>query len=108
MQQLTEQQVRTWIDSIFGLEGGDDDGRYVSTTARYTTCALADVPYVPTYSSMSALCEQRELRQFRSFLDGVVRVMDEHGVKPWVDPADKQVGYDPTGTLAEMPDGMSP
>lgn len=85
MQQLTEQQVRFWFESIFAVEGSDDDGRSISPAARYTTRALADIPYVSTYGTLASLHGQRELRKFRSFLDEVVRVMDECGVKPWTD-----------------------
>lgn len=89
MQKLTERQVRYWIESIFAVEGSDDDGHSVSPAARYTTRALADIPYAPTYSSLEHLHGQRELRQFRSFLDEVVRVMDDCGVQPWTDADEK-------------------
>lgn len=86
MQQLTEQQVKTWIDSIFGDEntGGEDCSRWLSPVARHTTCALAGVPYVPSYSTFEFLHNHEQLRRFRSFLDEVVRVMDDCGVRPWV------------------------
>ncbi len=85
MQKLTEQQVRNWIDSIFACEGPEDGEHSLSPVARAVTLALADVSYVPVYSSLSSRPAQRELRKFRAFLDEVVRVMDDCGVQPWTD-----------------------
>jgi hypothetical protein len=71
------------MNSIFAVEGADDEEHSVSPVARYATCALADVPYVATYSSLTSIHGHPELRKFRAFLDEVVRVMDDCGVKPW-------------------------
>lgn len=83
MQQLTEQQVRQWIKSIFNQEGPEDGEHSVSPVARAVTLALADVPYVPTYVSLKNSFKAPELRKFRAFLDEIVRVMDDCGVHPW-------------------------
>ncbi len=85
MQKLTERQVRHWIESIFGSEGPEDGEHFVSPVARFTACALVDVPYVPSHSHLESRPAQRELRKFRAFLDEVVRVMDGCGVQPWTD-----------------------
>ena len=85
MQKLTEQQVRHWLDSIFGFEGAEDQGHSLSPVARQVTCALADIPYAPTYSSLESLHGSRELRKFRAFLDEIVRVMDDCDVEPWTE-----------------------
>lgn len=84
MQKLTEQQVRHWINSIVGVEClAEDCERAVSPVARAATLALADVPYVETYSRLEAFTKNTSLRKFRAFLDEVVRVMDDCGVHPW-------------------------
>jgi hypothetical protein len=83
MQQLTEQQVRHWIDSIFACEGPEDGEHSLSPVARAVTLALADLKYVPTYSSFEFQHGNPELRKFRAFLCEVSRVMDDCGVKPW-------------------------
>ncbi len=82
MQQLTEQQVRIWIESIFGTEGPEDGEHSVSPAARFTTRALVGVAYVPAYTIFENLKSHPELRKFRAFLDEVVRVMEDHGVRP--------------------------
>ncbi len=83
MQKLTEQQVRHWINSIVSHEGPEDGEHSLSPVARIVTCALADVPYVETYNALEMLRMSNSLRKFRAFLDEVVRVMDDCGVKPW-------------------------
>jgi hypothetical protein len=55
----------------------------LSPVARNVTLALADVPYVPTYSNLKKSHKVPELRKFRAFLDEVVRVMDDCDVRPW-------------------------
>ena len=83
MQKLTEQQVRLWIESIFAVEGPEDGEHSVSPVARGVTRTLADVSCVPTYASLKNSFKAPELRKFRAFLDEVVRVMEDCGVKPW-------------------------
>lgn len=84
MQQLTEQQVRHWINSIVEVEcPAEDCERAVSPVARAVTLALADAPYVETYNRLEILRTSNSLRKFRAFLDEVVRVMDDCGVRPW-------------------------
>ncbi len=91
MQKLTEQQVRQWINSIFDQEGPEDGEHSVSPVARYVTLALADVPYVPAYHRLETLHKAPELRKFRTFLDEVVRVMDDCGVRPWTTADEEKV-----------------
>jgi hypothetical protein len=74
------------------MEGPDEGAHSVSPVARFTTLTLADVPYVPTYSPLKnrdGLPAVRELRKFRSFLDEVVQVMDDCGIRPWTDDDEK-------------------
>ena len=85
-----QQQVRCWITSIFDQEGPEDGEHSVSPVARYTTLALAGVPYVPAYRNFKSLNQSPELRKFRLFLDEVVRVMDGCGVRPWTSADEKE------------------
>jgi hypothetical protein len=55
------------------------------------TRALVDVPYVQTYSPLGQL-KTRELRKFRAFLDEVVRVMEDCGIRPWTAVDDAKSG----------------
>lgn len=91
MQQLTEQQVRLWIESIFRVEGPEDSEHSVSPVARAVTLALADVTYVETYAQLERIRSSHRLRKFRSFLDEVLRVMDDCGVLPWTDADEQEV-----------------
>jgi hypothetical protein len=90
VQQLTEQQVRHWINSIVGMEGPDDGEHSLSPSARFLTLALADVMYVPTHSQLERVKSSQHLRKFRSFLGEVVRVMDDCGVRPWTAADERQ------------------
>ena len=90
MQQLSEQQVRHWINSIVGMEGGEDNEYSLSPVARAATLALADVVYVPTYNQLERIKGAESLRKFRSFLGEVVRVMDDCGVRPWTAADERQ------------------
>lgn len=87
MQQLSEQQVRHWINSIFAMEGPEDGEHSVSPVARAVTLALVDVPYVDAYCQLERLRHNERVRKFRSFLDEVVRVIEDCGVRPWTDDA---------------------
>jgi hypothetical protein len=80
---LTEQQVRHWINSIFGTEGPEDGEHSLSPVARFVTAALADVPYVDAYTQLERIKGNERLRKFRSFLDDVVFILDDCGVRPW-------------------------
>ncbi len=91
MQKLTERQVRHWIDSLVGIEClAEDCERAVSPVARIATLVLVDVPYVETHNTLEILRTNNSLRKFRAFLDEVVRVMDDCGVKPWTDDDDEK------------------
>jgi hypothetical protein len=85
VQQLTEQQVRNWMQSIFAQEGPEDGEHSLSPTARYVTLALAGMRYLVPHSPLKRMTRDPELRKFRSFLDEIVRVMDDCGVRPWTD-----------------------
>ena len=81
----TEEQFARWIESIFGTQGPENGETYLSPVASFTTLALADMPYA-VYGNPSAHTRSIVMRKFRSFLGGMIQVLDDAGVKPWGEP----------------------